>query len=424
MKKILRRRLGLAAALIIVCGWTAGFSMTARALDLSPAEGGESSSQTEEADSTSQESAEEEAARQEEEEQKKQDIKDLNSQLSDLEAQQKAIENQIAQTQSQKAQELANKRNISSQIDLTQQEVEILIQKIDALEQQIEEKKAQIQELEESIESNYELYKQRLRSMYMTGSSTSPLSVLLGAEDFGDMLIQTELLKRVSQHDTDLLNQLTADKEELEEVKASLDADVKDLDASKALLEEKEEELGVQLNNSEMKIQEYAEDEQAFLAQKEELMAARAQLQKELEQIFASMGSIGDYVGGEFAWPLVGYTYISSGFGWRFGGTDYHTGIDITGGGVNGKAISAANSGQVTYVGYAPNAYGNYLIIDHGGGKSTLYAHCSSIDVSVGDTVVRGQTIAKVGSTGWSTGPHLHFEIRIDGKAQDPMTFY
>ena len=75
-------------------------------------------------------------------------------------------------------------------------------------------------------------------------------------------------------------------------------------------------------------------------------------------------------------------------------------------------------------MGYSPNAYGNYLIIDHGGGRSTLYAHCSSVDVSVGDFVVMGEPIAKVGSTGWSTGPHLHFEIRIDGQAQDPMSFY
>ena len=237
-------------------------------------------------------------------------------------------------------------------------------------------------------------------------------------------VIQAELMKRVSQHDTDLLDQLTADKEELEEVKASLDADMTDLDESKALLEEKEEELGVQLNNSEMKIQEYAEDEAAFLERKDELVAARAELQEQLQAIYDSMGSIGDYVGGEFAWPLTGYTYISSGFGWRFGGTDYHTGIDITGAAVNGKTITAANAGQVTYVGYSPNAYGNYLIIDHGGGRSTLYAHCSSVDVSVGDFVVMGESIAKVGSTGWSTGPHLHFEIRIDGQAQDPMSFY
>ena len=424
MKNFLRRRLALVAAFLVVCGSAAGLSTTVQALTLDTTD----SSSQEETDEAQEESAgevdEEEAERQAaEEEQRKQDIQDINSQLSDLQAQQEAIENQIAQTQSQKAQELANKRNISSQIELTQEEVDLLTQKIAALEEQIAQKKEQIADLEASIDTNYNLYKDRLRSMYMNGNS-SALGALLGAESFGDMLIQAELMKRVSQHDTDLLDQLTADKEELEEVKASLDADLTDLDESKALLEEKEEELGVQLNNSEMKIQEYAEDEAAFLERKDELMAARAELQEQLQAIYDSMGSIGDYVGGEFAWPLTGYTYISSGFGWRFGGTDYHTGIDITGAGVNGKTITAANAGQVTYVGYSPNAYGNYLIIDHGGGRSTLYAHCSSVDVSVGDFVVMGEPIGKVGSTGWSTGPHLHFEIRIDGQAQDPMSFY
>lgn len=351
------------------------------------------------------------------------EMKELNEKISALQNQEKEIQNNIAQTQTAKAQQLANKRALSGQISVTQDQIKTLEDKITLLENQIAQKKEEIAALEASIAANYDTYKQRMRAMYMSGNATS-LGVLLGAEEFSDLLIQGELVKRVAQHDNALLDNLNADKAQLQEVKLSLDANMADLDDTKLQLEEKKQSLGTQLNVTETKIQEYAADEKAFMAQKDELMKARQELQNELTQIFANMGSIGDYVGGEFAWPLPGYSQISSGFGMRFGGSDYHTGIDITGGSVYGKSITAANSGEVSYIGYAPNAYGNYLIIDHGGGKSTLYAHCSSVDVSVGQRVVKGAHIAQVGSTGWSTGPHLHFEIREGTAAQNPMNYF
>ena len=356
-------------------------------------------------------------------------IQDLNEQLSDLQKQKEEVEKMLSQTQSEKAKELANKRAISSQMEIAQKETQLLIQKIQLLEAEIQQKQEEIDALEERIDDNYQLYKQRLRAMYKAGgSSQKSLGVLLGAEDFGEMLMQTELMRRVAEHDTRLLDQLTADKEQLDETKAGLDADMADLDQSKKELEERQEQLGGQLVISEGKIQQYENDEQEFMARKDELVAARAALQKELEAIFATMGeSPSEYVGGEFTWPIPGYTKITSPYGSRFGGSDFHTGIDITGsvpGAIYGKTILAANTGTVNFVGYAPNAYGHYVILDHGGGKSTLYAHCSSIDVSVGQQVMKGDPIAKAGSSGWSTGAHLHFEIRQGKQSQDPALYF
>ena len=145
-----------------------------------------------------------------------------------------------------------------------------------------------------------------------------------------------------------------------------------------------------------------------------------------MAMVFAGSGSQVDYSGTGFIYPVKGYTYISSYYGWRFNNTNYHTGVDFPA--PANTPIRASASGTVIYVrtgaGYGRAwGYGNYVIVDHGGGFSTLYAHCTSIPVSVGDTVTKGQTIAYVGTTGWSTGYHLHFEIRRNGAHTNPLNY-
>ena len=160
---------------------------------------------------------------------------------------------------------------------------------------------------------------------------------------------------------------------------------------------------------------------------KAEIDKMMAQVQSEINDIYASYESQGEYTGGVMTWPVPGYTGITSYYGWRFNNTDFHTGIDISGSNIYGRNIVAAADGvvikaQETYV--QGVGYGRYLIIDHGGNISTLYGHTSQLLVSEGDHVTRGQAIAKVGSTGWSTGPHLHFEVRENGTAVNPLSGY
>jgi len=350
------------------------------------------------------------------------DLKDLNSQYDDLKKQQDAIQSQLNKTTTDKASALAKKKNLNTQISVTQQQISVLEKKITVLSEDIAQKEKDIAELEEKISKNYGQYKQRLAAVYRAGSPTA-LSVVLGASNFSDFLMQSEMLKRLAVHDQTLLDQLTSDKKELEDKKSKLDGEKQDLTSSKTEVEGLKKNLNGQLSQTNSQIQDIAALEQQLMSNKAEYQKKMAAIQAEINEIYKQINSTGSYVGGQFAWPLPGFSTITSPFGWRFGGSDFHTGMDISGGGVYGKTIVAANDGTVAFVKYGTTGYGRYLIIDHGGGYTTLYGHTSEILVTVGETVTRGQAIARVGSTGWSTGPHLHFEVRIDGVAKNPQSY-
>ncbi len=177
--------------------------------------------------------------------------------------------------------------------------------------------------------------------------------------------------------------------------------------------------LDTELSETEA-LQQAASETQAVLYQ--QYVAAKAALEAEFEN-----GSDADFVGGEWRWPVPGFGHVSSPFGWRtlYGQPDNHIGIDIAKGtqsSIYNATIVASNSGVVKTAIWNPTyGYGNYIIIDHGGNNFTLYGHCNTLLVGVGDTVAQGQAIATVGTTGNSTGYHLHFEIRLNGTAVDPL---
>ena len=164
-------------------------------------------------------------------------------------------------------------------------------------------------------------------------------------------------------------------------------------------------------------------EEAAAQAAYEEAKKARDDAQEELRKEFAASGGLDGFVGGDWMWPVPTNTYISSGYGYRniFGYREFHTGIDIPA--PEKTPIKATNSGVVTVASYQSTGYGNRIIVDHGGGYKSLYAHCHSLAVKVGDYVVQGDTIAYVGSTGLSTGNHLHFEIRVNDQYVDPTPY-
>ncbi len=330
---------------------------------------------------------------------------------------------------------------------------------IDATVAEIEKKAEEIAELEEQIKENFETFKKRLRAFYMHGNSTI-LSVLLGADSFSDLLTKAEMIQRIADHDNALLEELTSTKDDVIVKKENLEKEKNNLEVDKEMLEKSQSELKEsmaaleekrvtlkesreeledeneeltkqtsdlkeQIAEIEQQIQDIEELEQQFAEQGEVLKQQAQAVQDELDEIYKQMESTGEYIGGSMLWPVYGYMKITSEFGWRFNNTDYHTGFDIGGRNaaneqIYGKPVLAANYGTVTYKGYQENGYGNYIIIDHGGGLTTLYAHMSEVYVKKGDSVDRGQAVGAVGSTGWSTGPHLHFEVRQDGKAYNP----
>ena len=369
------------------------------------------------------------------------EVDDLNDKLDQLQKEADALQAKVNAAKTEKAKQEAIKEKttqeiaiMKSQIAALEEKIVALENKIAGLEQDIVQKEEEIDNLEGSIDENYELFKRRMRAMYMS-EHTSTLSLLLGAESFGDFLTASEYLKRVAQHDQDILDDLEQTlrnveeaKAAVEEAKAAVEADRAELGTTKAQAEETRRQLDAKLSATVAEIQSISQMEKEFLADIAAKQKEMKETQEEIDRIYESMEGeeIEDFVGGTFMYPVPGYTYISSYYGWRFNGTDFHTGVDFTGANVNGKSVVAANSGNVifTKTTYVPGVgYGKYIIVDHGGGYSTLYAHLSSVNVSVGDFVKKGQNIGNVGSTGWSTGPHLHFEIRVNGKHTNPLSY-
>lgn len=353
-------------------------------------------------------------------------LNNLKNNYAQLEKEKKAIEAKLKDIKNEKSQTIAERNSISRQIDISNEQLAILKDKINLINEEISQKEAEISAKQTDIDNNFELFKSRVRALYMTDSS-SVMNIIFGAQSFTDFLERSEYIKRVTDHDEALLKQLKADKTAIEAVKAEVDADKVELEQAQSDEAQKKKELNGQYAKVSEDVAQLKKMEQEFNANRDAIEKDMKETQAELSKIYASMKSIGDYVGGEYTWPLPGYSAISSPYGWRFNGADFHTGIDITGSGVYGATIVAANTGVVRFVqtSYTPGkGYGMYVIIDHGGGQTTLYGHMSAVSVSLNQAVNKGDPIGKVGSTGWSTGPHLHFEIRKDGQHTNPMNYF
>ncbi|MCL2068478.1 MAG: peptidoglycan DD-metalloendopeptidase family protein [Oscillospiraceae bacterium] len=362
----------------------------------------------------------------------------LNNRLDQLAQEQKQIQANINNARAGIEREREIKANIDRQIAITIEEIEILEEKIENLRQEIEIKEGEIEVKEGEIDAkqaehdaSYELFRQRLRAMYMFGDA-SVIGLVFGAESFVDFLSRTDTITRVAEHDRHLMHRLTNERIELEAERAALDRQREDLEDRRREeenlrdeTEEKRATLAVQSQQAAIRIQDMADLERQFQADLSRAQAMQRQMENELQEVLRQIEwSTNPYIGGELVWPVPGFTTISSHFGPRFNGRDNHTGMDITGNGIHGKPVVAANSGTVVIANtsFTPGrGYGIYVMLDHGGRVATLYGHLSSISVKVGDVVRRGQEIGKVGSTGWSTGPHLHFEYRENDRPINPL---
>lgn len=360
----------------------------------------------------------------------KDQLNSLSSKYDELEKQQKAIQSQIDKAKTEKDKHLAQKKQLDNQIYGVRQQITLLSDKITLLEQGISKKEEELQVQQQLIQENFEMLKKRLRVMYKTGNA-SVLGLVLGAEDFTEFLSRTQVTARVAQHDRELIEDMHEKLAQIKEVKEAIESDKTDLETTKGQQSDKQNQLAQQLLQTQDQIQDIEALEKDYKANKTQLDQQMKEVQAEVDAIYAKIQSTGTYDGGIMLWPVAGYKTVTSDYGWRFGGTDFHTGIDIArtnaaGQGIYGKPILAAADGTIafTQTSYVPGrGYGIYLIIDHGGGISTLYGHTSGLAVKMGQKVTRGQTIAYVGSTGWSTGPHLHFEVRVNGKHTNPWPY-
>lgn len=312
---------------------------------------------------------------------------------------------------------------------------------INKVQKSIEEIQAQMDNLQKEIEAKqkefdkiYSEYCQRLRAMYVSGHASN-LEVLLTSSDISSILTRSEMIRSVSRKDSSTLNELTKKMEEIEKDKASLLKKNMELEESKKKLQAQKKELNANISDVASKKAELdsqiataneamrkinratAEYQETISDNEEEMRRIKAQI---LAASRPGNGSGRPASGnGSLGYPTSSHS-ISAGFP-NYSGGGYHGGVDFPV--PTGSSVFAAASGTVIIAVHQTYSYGNYIVIDHGNGLSTLYAHNSSLLVGVGDHVNKGQVIARSGSTGNSTGPHCHFEVRLNGNQVNPMNY-
>lgn len=350
--------------------------------------------------------------------------------MTDLQTRQEELKNQIneasgelGEVQEDLSENLKQVQKLDERITNSQTELDELNTKIIELQNSIDEVEEKLKGAEERYNKQKEILEVRLVTMYET-SDTQYLDVILSSRSVSDFLSNYFLITELANYDTELLEEMKIQKDEIELDKKKLDTTREQY----ATIKQNQTKTAKILENTksvrENFIAKLSEQEKEIQAKIDEYNAQFEAVNKEILSL-ALEGIDTQYIGGELAWPIPGYTRITSKYGMRThpitGVYKLHTGVDVSA--PMGANFVAANDGIVTKAGYNA-AYGNMVIIDHGGGVSTLYAHGSEIMVQVGETVKRGETVVlKVGSTGYSTGPHAHFEVRLNGVVTDPIPY-
>lgn len=352
----------------------------------------------------------------------------MADELQDVKAKKKAVEYNISNIKEKKTEATtALKKALDVKDDLLDDqkqknnEISQLESQIKFLNENIEAIKNTLTEAENNLSDQKQLFKTRLKVMY-ENSDNSFFEDLIGSKNINEFLERLDLMARISKKDKDTVENLKLSvldvqykkkQKQIEKVNILKEAneaksDLNSLKASRASVDDQIRKINRKL---------------FLLEQQEDELNRQAEALNDV--IKNLMSRSGKYAGGIMKWPVPSSTKISSPFGYRihpiYKRRKFHAGIDIDAN--RGDSIIAANKGTVILAGWQ-SGYGNTVIIDHGGGIATLYAHCSRILTRVGREVKTGDLIARVGSTGLSTGPHLHFEVRVNGKTTDPMKYF
>ncbi|MDO4863761.1 MAG: peptidoglycan DD-metalloendopeptidase family protein [Ruminococcus sp.] len=393
-----------------------------------------------------------------------------------------ALQEQIDSLEGDKNSERAYQDSLNEQIGYIQQNIDLLNQELETIGIDIDATQGNIVLLDEDIaaqqeeiDKNIELFKQRLCAMYIS-STESSAGVVLGSDSFYDMMSRVQMINRIAEYDDKLIDEILGEIESLEQSKSEMETEKLSLEMKLKEQEVRKQEkadeiaaLNTQLMKTEYEIQRLAlaqadleRDKAEIEADNADLAAEQAEIEAEIarqqaiiaeQQRQATLAAQQQNTGGGatvtytgptsyevsagasgFAWPVPGHSGISSYYGYRWG--TLHGGVDISDGGIMGAPVCASKGGTVVRMNNScghnygktsscgcGGGYGNYVVISHDGTYSTLYGHLTSAAVSVGDYVNQGDVIGYVGSTGWSTGEHLHFEVYVNGTRYDPLGY-
>lgn len=351
-------------------------------------------------------------------------VKAFEEKISNIKKKKNEVANRLKAAQSNKTKAIDKKKDIDEQLNLATEEIETIKSLIAEYDVQIEEKQGEIEDAQANIDSQYDNFKQMMRLSYEEGDA-SYLEMVLGAESFYDFLVRVDRITSLMDYCKKLLNSYKENKVALENAEATLEKSRESQVAYKDELDKNVVELDKLQDENEAYMKSLEKDMTSLQSTYSEYIKAEKELDAELEKYLAELAAKenSEYVGGEFNWPVpVANKRISSPYGNRVlnGVKEFHMGIDIPA--AKNTPIYASNGGKVITAKFH-YSYGNYVVIDHGGGKSTLYAHANSLNVKQGDTVKQGDVIAYVGNTGNSFGCHVHFEVRINGKHTNPLGY-
>ena len=367
-------------------------------------------------------------------------IKQKQQAISDAQSEKKKIQSNISDIKSMGSQLQKSKKDLETyvaqldgQLDDLENKIEDLKEEITAKKTEIEETKADIEQAQAVADQQYEDMKTRLRYLYRNSKGNGYLELLVNAGSFADMLNQAGYVEQLSSYDSRKLEEYRQSVEYLELCKQTLEEEEDVLNTAQASLEKEQQAVNTLISEKEQQIVAYQGDisnkEAAIKEYEADISAQNATIAALEKAVAADKAKLEEenrlkYDGGMFQMPCPGYKRVSSDYGTRMhptlGVQKFHNGVDFAA--ASGTPILAAYSGNVVAASYN-SSMGNYVMIDHGDGLYTIYMHASKLYVSSGQAVSKGDQIAAVGSTGRSTGPHLHFSVRLNGSYVSPWGY-
>jgi len=371
--------------------------------------------------------------------------KELNDKKNDIENSINEKEDKIDDIQGEKESALNELEKLSEEIETKEEEIAELNRQITTLNKEISETKTKLEEAQKKYDEQYDMLCKRMVAQYKMGN-VSYLDVLLNSKSLTDFISKYYIIGKIAEFDTKLLEQIEGQKRTIENSKKELEKKKSELSEKQSKLKVEQITLSNKKANKNKYVSQLSEQEKQLSKELDQLRELRKQTENEIKELARQQAKVNTaghvYTGGKLSWPCPNYSRISSYFGYRGSGATggvgsaNHKGIDLAA--PKGVSILSSEAGVVIKVSntcthnYPKTAstkcscgggFGNYIMVSHGGGLVTLYAHCTSISVSVGQVVSANQQIGTVGCTGYSTGNHLHFSVLLDGAYVNPAPY-